>query len=62
MVHGVEDGFVPCEMTKQGYDACNGEKELLLVENADHGVSFLVDKPRYTKIVLAFLEKNLKEK
>lgn len=62
MVHGVEDGFVPCEMTKQGYDACKGEKELLLVENADHGVSFLVDKPRYTKIVLAFLEKNLKEK
>lgn len=62
MVHGVEDGFVPCEMTKQGYDACNGEKELLLVENADHGVSFLVDKPRYTKIVLAFLEKYLKEK
>ena len=62
LVHGVEDGFVPCEMTKQGYDACNGEKELLLVEKADHGVSFLVDKPRYTKIVLAFLEKYLKEK
>ena len=62
LVHGVEDGFVPCEMTKQGYDACNGEKELLLVEKADHGVSFLVDKPCYTKIVLAFLEKYLKEK
>lgn len=62
LVHGVEDGFVPCEMTKQGYDACNGEKELLLVEKADHGVSFLIDKPRYTKIVLAFLEKYLEEK
>lgn len=62
LVHGVEDGFVPCEMTKQGYDACNGEKEILLVDKADHGVSFLVDKPRYTKTVVAFLEKYLKEK
>lgn len=62
LVHGVEDGFVPCEMTKQGYDACNGEIEILLVDKADHGVSFLVDKPRYTKTVVAFLEKYLKEK
>lgn len=62
LVHGVDDGFVPCEMTKQGYDACTGEKEILLVENADHGVSFLVDKPRYTKTVIAFLEKYVKEK
>ena len=62
LVHGVEDGFVPCEMTKQGYDACNGEKDLLLVEKADHGVSFLVDKPRYTKMVIDFLDKYVKER
>lgn len=62
LIHGVDDGFVPCEMTKQGYDACNGEKEILLVENADHGVSFLVDMPRYTKTVVAFLDKYIKEK
>lgn len=62
LVHGVDDGFVPCKMTKQGYDACNGEKEILLVEKADHGVSFLVDKPRYTKMVIAFLEKYVEEK
>lgn len=62
LVHGVDDGFVPCEMTQKGYDACGGEKEILLVEKADHGVSFLVDKPRYTKTVIAFLEKYVKEK
>lgn len=62
LVHGVDDGFVPCEMTKQGYDACNGEKEILLVEKADHGVSFLVDKARYTKTIIAFLEKYVEEK
>ncbi len=62
LVHGVDDGFVPCEMTRQAYDACIGEKEILLVDNADHGVSFLVDRPRYTKIVNTFLEKCLKER
>ena len=59
MVHGVNDGFVPCEMTRRGYDACAGKKTLLLVEGADHGVSFLVDRPRYTKTVTDFLKENL---
>ena len=62
LVHGMEDGFVPCEMTKEGYDVCNGTKEILLVEKADHGVSFLVDKERYTKTVTAFIEKYVEEK
>lgn len=57
MVHGVNDGFVPCRMTEEGYAACKEPKELLLVEGADHGVSFLVDKPRYVKMVTAFLKK-----
>lgn len=59
LVHGVDDGFVPCEMTRQAYAACKEPKELLLVDGADHGVSFLVDKDRYVKTVIAFLEKHL---
>ncbi len=59
MVHGTEDSFVPCEMTRQGYAACTGEKQVLLVEGADHGLSFLVDGDRYKETVLAFLDKNL---
>lgn len=59
MVHGAADGFVPCEMTRQGYDACTGKKKLLLVEGADHGVSFLVDRSRYTQLVTDFLKENL---
>jgi len=61
MVHGTEDGFVPCEMTKQGYAACTGEKEIFLVEGADHGLSFLKDSQRYKEKVLAFLDRNLEE-
>ena len=59
LVHGLDDGFVPCEMTKQGYAACTGPKEMLLVEGADHGVSFLVERERYVETVLSFLKKNM---
>ena len=59
MIHGLADDFVPSFMTKQGYDVCCGEKEILLVERAGHGTSFLVNKEAYTKCVIAFLEKHL---
>lgn len=61
MVHGLADDFVPSFMTQQGYDACTGEKELLLVDGAGHGVSFLKDKETYTKRIIAFLEKHLED-
>lgn len=61
MIHGLADDFVPSEMTRQGFDCCTGKKELLLVEKAGHGTSFLVDKENYTKTVIAFLEKYLED-
>lgn len=59
MVHGTADGFVPCEMTREAYAVCSGPKQLLLVEGADHGVSFLMDRERYTSMILDFLKQNL---
>jgi fermentation-respiration switch protein FrsA (DUF1100 family) len=61
MIHGLEDDFVPCEMTRQGYASCTGKKENLLVEGAGHGTSFLVDRENYTRTVIAFLEKHLED-
>lgn len=61
MVHGTEDGFVPCEMTKAGYAACTGQKQLLLVDGADHGVSFLVARDDYTAMITHFLNNCIKE-
>ena len=61
LIHGTADDFVPCEMTRQAFDACNGQKEMLLVENAGHGTSFLTDKTRYTQKIIAFLEKHLED-
>ena len=61
LIHGLADDFVPSNMSAEGYDACRGEKELLLVDGAGHGVSFLKDKEAYTRCVIAFLEKYLED-
>jgi fermentation-respiration switch protein FrsA (DUF1100 family) len=55
MIHGKSDTFVPCKMTQDAYEACTGPKDVLLVENAEHGVSFLVDQERYIAQVENFL-------
>ena len=59
IIHGTDDDFVPCEMTKEAYAACTGKKQLLLVDGAGHGVSFLVDHDRYTALIQKFLEDNI---
>lgn len=59
MVHGVDDSFVPCSMTKDGYAVCAGKKQLLLVDGAEHGVSFLIAKEKYTQMLSDFLDTNV---
>ena len=59
MIHGSEDGFVPCNMSRDGYSACCGKKKLLIVDGADHGVSFIKDREGYTNAVVTFLEENV---
>ena len=59
MVHGKKDDFVPCSMTEEGYAACVSDKQMLLVEGAEHGVSFLFDSDGYTNMLIEFFEKNL---
>lgn len=44
-IHGESDNFVPCEMTLRMYEACRAKKVLVTVPNADHGLSYLVDRP-----------------
>lgn len=59
MVHGKDDGFVPCRMTEEGFAVCTGPKQLLLVDGADHGVSFLVARDRYSTMIGEFLDQNI---
>ena len=53
-IHGEEDTFVPMAMTLENYRACRAPKELLLVEGAGHGLSYLYDQKHYEEMVLRF--------
>ncbi len=57
MVHGLDDTFVPAEMTRRGFAACGGDKQLLLVKNAKHGLSFWVDQRSYMEKIDQIIEK-----
>jgi len=57
LAHGKADDFVPCEMARKIYENCSGDTELLLVDGAGHGVSYLKDKLSYTKAVRKLLRK-----
>jgi len=59
MIHGKKDDFVPCYMTEEGYAACKTDKQILLVDGADHGVSFLYDSDSYTNRLIEFFERYL---
>lgn len=54
LFHGTADDFVPCEMTKQAFAACKEPKRMMLVDGADHGVSFVVDHEGYLKAIQEF--------
>ena len=45
--HGEEDGFVPCYMSREVYDACPTRKAIRTVPGADHGLSYPVDMEGY---------------
>lgn len=61
MVHGRADKFVPCYMTQQGYECCTGEKKLLLVDEAGHGLSFLYATQEYIQMVKQFIKDHIEE-
>ena len=58
IIHGEADGFVPHEMS----DIVEQNPTLVTrhtFPGADHGISYLVDTPRYRKLVTEFMEKVL---
>ena len=60
LVHGDDDRFVPCDMSREMYRRCGSkDKELLIVPTAGHGASYLVDYDRYRKTVSDFVRRTL---
>ena len=56
LFHGEDDRFVPCEMSRENYNACIAEnKRLLTFPGAGHGMSYLLDEERYLNELRAFL-------
>lgn len=58
-VHGEEDGFVPCEMSRKNFDACASRKELLTIPGAAHAVCYYRDTEKYTAVTTKFFEECL---
>ena len=58
IIHGEEDRFVPCEMSRE-LSRANSEAELYTFPGAGHGISFMADRARYERLVREFLAKHL---
>ena len=57
LIHGESDGFVPCEMSRKNFESIGKNGHLVVIEGADHGLSFLVDEKKVVTEIGAFLEK-----
>lgn len=56
-LHGGKDDFVPLWMTQKNYEACKAPKELLVIEEAEHAMSFPKSSERCWQVVKEFLQK-----
>lgn len=56
-IHGKADHFVPCWMSAESYEKCNSPKDILLVEGAGHGQSFVKGMESYLEKVRTFFAK-----
>lgn len=59
LIHGEADNFVPCAMSHEIARSNPEHIQLYTFPNAGHGLSYLEDTSRYTKIVTEFMEKIL---
>ncbi len=55
LIHGGDDRFVPCEMSKQIYENCADHAQLHIFPDAGHGLSYIIDHVRYEEICMKFL-------
>lgn len=62
LIHGSDDRFVPCSMSRELYASCtSSQKHLELFDDAAHGISYLLDPEKYAAVTNAFLEDILRQ-
>ncbi len=59
IIHGEADKYVPCEMSAEAADVNPAMVTRFTFPGAAHGISYLVDTPRYHNIVREFLRRVL---
>ncbi len=52
IVHGLKDNYVPTRMGRELYEAAKCDKQLMLVEDAGHGQSYIFATERYHEALL----------
>lgn len=60
-IHGEDDQFVPSFMVRELYEACPTRKKLLVVPNATHALSALVDWDNYCNVLINFCKSAVDE-
>lgn len=59
LIHGEGDRFVPCDMSREIFDACTGAKTRITFPGAGHGLSYIVDTETYSDAVSRFVDQCL---
>ena len=59
-VHGEADDFVPCQMSRDNYEACTAPKRLVTTPGAGHGLCYLVDPEGYLQALREFFPEETK--
>lgn len=54
-IHGEDDTFVPCEMSRQAFRVCGDKCRIETVEGAYHGMSFLKDENKIATAIKEFV-------
>ena len=52
--HGEDDDFVPCQMSRDMFEACKSRKRLVTIPGAGHGLAYAVEPERYIKELFDF--------
>ena len=55
LIHGEDDRFVPCDMSREIAAACAGPHTLVTFPGAGHGLSYIADPGRYKSAVEEFI-------
>ncbi len=55
LIHGLDDRFVPWQMSEEIYDTNRSLCQLHLFPEAGHGLSYMIDPLRYEAVIINFL-------